>query len=154
MLKSGAGVFNLHGLIPLVGAVLASIAGVAIRKLHYTDSSDTILAYFFFTGIVVSSIFELIPWSGREEVFNGTSLLLILMIGIFSTAFQGLYTLAARYASARLLSPFIYLSFIFTAIEDWIIWNLPLTIGLVAGFILILFGTTLYVWMYPKGREL
>jgi drug/metabolite transporter (DMT)-like permease len=153
MLKPGSEVFNFYGLIPLTGAVLAAVAGVAIRQLHYTDSSDTILAYFFLTGVVVSGIFELIPWDGREAIFNGSSLLLILMVGIFSTAFQGLYTLAARYAPARLLSPFLYLSFIFTAIEDWIIWSLPLSIGLVIGFVLILCGTALYIWMYPKNSK-
>ena len=150
MLKPGLGVFNFYALIPLGGAVLASVAGVAIRQLHYTDSSDTILAYFFLIGIVVAAILALIPLSTKEEIFNCTSILLIVMVAVFSTAFQGLYTLAARYAPARLLSPFLYFSFVFTAIEDWLIWNLPPSIGLVIGFFLILIGTTLYIWMYPK----
>lgn len=150
VLKPGAGVFDFHAFIPLGGAVLAATAGVAVRKLHYTDSTNTILLYFFMTGVGVAGILQLFQIHLMHEVFHTKSVILLLLVGVFSTGFQWLYTAAARYGTARLLSPFLYLSFIFTTVEDIFIWKLPVHLGIVIGFFLLLAGTTLYVLMYPK----
>jgi len=150
IIKPGVGFFNPYAIIPIVGSVLAAIAGVAIRQLHYTDSPKTIMAYAFLTGVVIAAPIQLFHHDFSTEIFTLTSILLLIGVGVFSTLFQGLYTLAARYAPARLLSPFIYLCFFFTAIEDVLIWKHPMHLGLIIGFSLILAGTTLYVLMYPK----
>jgi len=150
ILKPGAGAFHLFAFIPLIGAVFGAIAGVAIRQLHYTDSPRTIMAYAISTGVVISAVVQLFQLSSLNEVFTFTSIVLLILVGLFSTLFQGLYTLAARYAPARLLSPFIYLCFIFTTIEDILIWKLPMHSGIIIGFFFVLAGMTLYVITYPK----
>ena len=150
IIKPGSGLFNPYAIIPLFGAVLGAISGVAIRQLHYTDSPRTIMAYACSTGVVISAIVQLVQFNMADELFTLTSVVLLIFVGLFSTTFQGLYTLAARYAPSRLLSPFIYLSFFFTAIEDILILKLPMHLGLFIGFFLVLLGTIIYVLMYPK----
>lgn len=152
VLNPGAGLFNPYAVIPLVGAIIAAIAGVAVRQLHYTDTTDSIMLYFFLTGVVVAGVLQLILPESHPQIFTVKSIIFLICVGFFATAFQWLYTLAARYGPARLLSPFLYLSFIFTTIEDFIIWKIPLHLGTIIGFFLLVVGTLLFIWLYPRSQ--
>lgn len=150
ILRPGAGLFNPAALIPLLGAILGSIATVSIRVLHYTEKSKTIMAFYFTFGVVVSGLVLFFFHDLQHEIINFTSIWLAVFVGIAAAIFQTFFTVATKYAPARLLSPFIYGIFIFASLADYWIWNKTLHVGTLVGFLLITLGTVLMVFLYPK----
>jgi len=151
VLRPGAAVFNAAALIPLLGAILGSIATVSIRVLHrYGERSDTIMAYYFTIGVVVSGIVLLIVGDFSLEHLTFSSGMLVLLAGVFAALFQTVFTLSTKYATARFLSPFIYGIFIFSAVADYFFWGKVPKLGTLFGFVLIAIGTVLMIFLYPK----
>jgi len=150
VLRPGAGLFNPAAFIPLLGAILGSIATVSIRVLHHTERADTIMAYYFSFGVVVSGLILLFTQEFKTEMFTAYSIWMALFVGVAAAAFQTLFTLSSKYAPARFLSPFIYGIFIFSALGDYLIWGKVPQVGTFIGFLLICIGTILMVVLYPK----
>lgn len=150
VIDPGVGFFQPTAFIPLLGAILGAVAIVAMRCLHFTDPSERIMNYYFLTCVVVTAAVLFLTREWESQVWTGYSLLLGLGVGIFAALFQTFLTWAAKYAPVRFLSPFIYISFIFSALFDVFLWHAHLKLGLLIGFLLILGGTILMVFMYPK----
>jgi len=150
VLRPGAGLFNPAAFIPLLGAILGSIATVSIRVLHYTERSDTIMAYYFTFGVLISGFIFFCFHDLTTEIFTFYSVWMAVFVGIAAAIFQTIFTLATKYAPVRFLSPFIYGVFIFSSLGDYLIWGKVLQTGTIIGFLLICLGTILTVFLYPK----
>ncbi|MCB1107718.1 MAG: DMT family transporter [Chlamydiia bacterium] len=149
VLRPGEGVFNPFVIVPLIGAIFAGTASVAIRTLNYTEPWEKITAFFFTFGVVVSAaILFLFP---SHEIYTAKSLGYAFLVGFFAGIYQILLTIAAKFAPMRLISPFVYLSFIFGAILQYFIWGQTVPPGEILGFALIVMGTALLVFLYPKN---
>ena len=59
-------------------------------------------------------------------------------------------TISAKFAPIRLISPLVYLSFVFGVIIQYFIWGERIADGVILGFCLIVVGTVLLIFLYPK----
>ncbi|MCB1084389.1 MAG: DMT family transporter, partial [Simkania sp.] len=149
VMRPGEHLFNPLSIIPLIGAMLAATAFVAVRTLNYTEPWERITAYFFTTAVLVTAIvLHLFP-DGRE-VYTFKSLSLAFLAGLFAAIFQVLMTVSAKFAPMRLISPLVYLNFVFGAIIQFFIWGVGIPEGVILGFCLIVVGTILLIFLYPK----
>ena len=136
-------------IIPLTGAILAAIGYVAVRILNYTEPWERVATYFFSFSFLITSI--VLYFSPTEkELYTFKSLSFAFLAGCFATIFQAMITLSAKFAPMRLISPFVYLSFIFGAIIQFLIWKEAISIKVFFGFALIVIGTILLLFLYPK----
>jgi len=149
VLRPGKDLFNLMSLVPLVGAIFGGAAVVAVRTLNYTEPWERITAYYFTFGVIVTAI-VLYFFPDHDVIYMSKSFGYAVLAGVFAALFQVLLTIAAKFAPMRLISPFIYLSFIFGAIIQYVLWGQGVSIGVVLGFCLIVIGTALLVFLYPK----
>lgn len=150
VLRPGEHLFNPFSIIPLVGAIIGAVAVVAVRTLNYTEPWERITAYYFIAGVVITTfILFLSPY--HEEVYTDLSLGLAFLAGLFAGIFQICLTVAAKFAPMRLISPLVYLSFIFGAIFEYLIWGTEVHPGVILGFFLIVVGTVLLIFLYPKN---
>ena len=62
-------------------------------------------------------------------------------------------TMAGKFAPMRFSSPFIYISFIFGAVIEYYIWGQRVSMSVIGGFLLILAGTLLLAFLYPKNEK-
>lgn len=149
VLRPGENLFNPLSLVPLLGAMLAATAFVAVRSLNYTEPWERITAYFFTLSVIVTAIvLHLFP--DGKEVYTFHSLGLAFFAGITAATFQVLLTISAKFAPMRLLSPIVYLSFIFGALIQYFLWGEKIAHGVILGFCLIVVGTILLIFLYPK----
>jgi drug/metabolite transporter (DMT)-like permease len=149
VLRPGEKMFDPLVIIPLVGAMFAGTAVVAVRTLNYTEPWERITAYYFVLSVIVTAA-VLFLFPDPNIVFTDKSLGYAFLAGFFAAIFQVLLTLAAKFAPMRLVSPFIYLSFIFGAVIQYFIWGEGIAPGVILGFCLIVIGTALLVFLYPK----
>ena len=150
ILQPGRHTFDAWAFIPLLGALSIAVAVIAVRRLHYTDPTDRIMAYFFLSGTIVTGLVFVLTLNEFQHRLSLPILGMALVIGVLATFCQALITLAMKYAPARLLSPFFYLTFVFSALFDWLVFNQPLHLGVAIGFVFIMTGTSLVVAFYPK----
>lgn len=149
VLRPGEHLFNPMAIVPLIGAVFAATAYVAVRALSYTEPWERITAYFFTLSVIVTAI-VLHLFSDGKDVYTFQSLGLAFLAGLFAAIFQVLLTISAKFAPMRLTSPLIYLSFIFGALIQYFLWGEKIAHGIILGFSLIVVGTVLLVFLYPK----
>ncbi|MDN3508429.1 MAG: DMT family transporter [Candidatus Neptunochlamydia sp.] len=149
VLRPGEHLFNPLSIVPLIGAVFAATAFVAVRTLNYTEPWERITAYFFTLAVLVTAIvLHLFP-DGRE-VYTFKSLSLAFLAGLFAAIFQVLMTVSAKFAPMRLISPLVYLSFVFGALIQFFSWGEGIPEGVIIGFCLIVLGAVLLIFLYPK----
>ncbi|MEM7174312.1 MAG: DMT family transporter [Chlamydiota bacterium] len=150
ILRPEKGVFDAWALIPLLGALGVATAVISVRRLHYTEPTDRIMAYFFVIGTGISGLIMIIFPSWAKSTFSLYTLGIALLVGVLAVLCQTLLTLAMKYAPARLLSPFFYVTFVFGAGFDWLIFQQPLHLGIAIGFLLVVIGSGLVIAFYPK----
>lgn len=149
VIRPGEDLFNPLSIIPLIGAILVATAVVAVRTLHYTETWEGIMAYFFTLAVLVTAI-VLYLFPDGKEVYTFKSLSFAFLAGLFAAIFQFLITVSAKFAPMRLISPLVYLSFVFGAIIQFFIWGVGIPEGVILGFCLIVVGAVLLIFLYPK----
>ena len=119
VIKPGADIVNIPGLIAFVSALFAAIAYVLVRKLAQSDHPSTIVFWFTLITTVTSAPLAMpgfvVP---RIEIFVA-----IIGVGVFATAGQLLMTLAYRHAEAGRLSVFGSMGAVFGAGIDFLLWD-------------------------------
>ena len=150
LLNPGGGLFDLMALVALFGGILGAIASVSIRCLHYTETSEKIMTYYFTISTIISGIVYFATPGAFHQVFTLQSLSLAFLAGVFATLFQTLITFSGKFGPARLLSPFLYFTFIFTVFFDIWLFNRSFSWSLFIGFLFIVLGTIIMVYLYPK----
>jgi drug/metabolite transporter (DMT)-like permease len=98
--------------------------------------------------IVTAAVLFLFP--DGKEVYSFHSLGFALLAGITAAIFQVILTISAKFAPVRLLTPIVYLSFIFGALIQYFLWGEKIAQGVILGFSLIVVGTILLIFLYPK----
>jgi drug/metabolite transporter (DMT)-like permease len=81
----------------------------------------------------------------------GQAWIYLLGIGFAQLFAQVLIVLAYRYASSVKLGPFIYTTIVFTALIDWVVWNHPPTLYVVAGMVLVIGGGLVAIRGKPEA---
>lgn len=142
-----------HGYFQL-GAFLALAAGLSrafsitlIRVISKSDSTKTMMLYFFFVGSLVSFIASLTHWHHWESWSWGW----MFAVAAASMVFQFGLTKSLSHAPARIMGPFNYISVVFAVIADAVLWGQSLSMMVGFGIMLVVLGAVLTVLL---GRDI
>lgn len=153
VLGPGERVFQPASFYALFAGATGAVATVALRFAHYTEPMERTLFYYFLVGTCVAFLFSLADLEDNFFALDAKRLYFLAIIGIFGFAYQILFTLAIRHAPARMISPSFYISVLFGIFFDWWIWGkIPSWLAL-GGFILVIVGAFLTLYLYPKERK-
>ena len=133
--------FNIAIIIAIIGAILAGVAKVSIRKMRNTETPGRIVFYFALIGTIVSVIPAALVWVN----LNLIQAAYLGGIAVFSTIGQLLLSKAYGLAPAGQLGPYTYASVIFAALFGWLIWNEVLVISTWIGIGIIVFAGILAI---------
>lgn len=118
----------------LMGAILAGVAKVSIRKMRDTETPGRIVFYFALIGTLVSIIPAWLAW----VELSWMQLAALAGIALFSTIGQLLLSKAYGLAPAGQLGPYTYTSVAFAALFGWLIWSEVLVISTWIGIVIII----------------
>ena len=135
------GIFDGYALIPIVGAVGAAVAVISVRKLAATESTATLLVYqALFVGILAG-----VPlyWLWVTPDFAGW--LLLLAMGVLSTAGQWVGVKALRLGEASVVGPIEYSKLIYAAILGFVLFS-EVPDGFTITGAAIIIGSSIYIF--------
>ncbi|MCL9782143.1 DMT family transporter [Vibrio sp. S4M6] len=116
IIKPDKGIFNWMSLIALLSSFFAAIASLSIKRLSKTNSTQSILFFYFLISTVFSAF--LLPVEYPHQTIG--DILLMIMVGILALIFQYSVTRAFKYSNAEVVSPLLYMSVLFGLLFDWI----------------------------------
>jgi drug/metabolite transporter (DMT)-like permease len=150
ILQPGTDIFQSAALIPLLAGIFGAVALVSLRSGHYSEPSWRLMFYLFVISIICSGLSSLFSFESSWKPLTLEQLGLLISIGVLGFFYQLTLTFALKFAPIRLLSPFLYLSMIFTLLFDKEIWNVSFSTLTLIGFFCVLAGVFLTVVLYPK----
>ncbi len=135
--------------IGLMSGLTLAISMIGTRTLSKTESSKTILFYYFFISFVLSLPLAIINW--QPIPLHAWPLLIFIGLSIFIAMW--LYTKAFSYAKASVVAPINYFAVVISGLFGWLIWNDVPSETAIWGAILIILagGLTIYLAKEPKG---
>lgn len=119
ILKPTNDLLNVPAFAGLAGGFLVAFAMMAIRRLHATDSTWVIAAWF--SGVTSLVALPLLLFDFVVPTMTDAAIL--VGSGLVLTVSQVLLTKAYRYAPASIIAPFAYLSVIWSYGFDMLIWS-------------------------------
>ena len=138
---SNAEHYNFAIMIALLGAILAGVAKVSIRKMRSTETPGRIVFYFALFGTLASFIPAIYVWTPLSVI----DVAYLGGIALFSTIGQLLLSRAYGLAPAGQLGPYTYTSVAFAALFGWLIWDEILVVNTLIGIVVIVFAGILAV---------
>lgn len=150
IVRPGPDFFQQGAFIALLSGLAGAISTLSLRYSHYTEPTSRTLFYYFLICSVLGALCLPIEYGSLHNAFTGQGLLLLAGIGVLGLFFQIFFTLATKYAPAKLISPFYYSSVVFSVFYDWYLWNVQVDIYKIIGFVFVFGGVCLVVLLYPK----
>lgn len=136
----------LGAVLVLMGATLAALAQIFLRKMVATERAVTVVFYF----TVSATLFSLLTIPFGWVMPTRGDFVLLVCAGLVGGVGQGLLTSAYRFAHASLVAPFDYASMIFAiAIGFFLFAEVP-TVQTLAGGALVVAAGILIIWR--EGR--
>lgn len=131
-------------------AFLSAVTLVSVSTLSTTESSVSILFYYYlFSGLLVS-IFCIYTWDGMPVVPSQLWWPFILH-SLFGVFFQYSVVRAYGLIASHFVGGFSYFGILFSALFGWVIWNEPLdTIQIIGAILLIGLGILM---IRERGRK-
>ncbi len=133
--------YNFAIIIAIIGAILAGVAKVSIRKMRSTETPGRIVFYFALIGTLFSIIPAILAW----KELTALQYTYLTGIALFSTVGQLLLSKAYGLAPAGQLGPYTYTSVAFAALFGWLIWSEVLLINTWVGIFIIIFAGILAI---------
>lgn len=128
------GADNMIGTSAALGSiVLWSTAQLLGRRLTTTESSETILFYYAFIGVIGLAFAMPFFWETPDWQEMG----LLISVGVLGCIGQYFLILAFRYGPLSLLAPFEYSGLIWACLYGWLIWGDVLSPLAVLGVVVI-----------------
>jgi drug/metabolite transporter (DMT)-like permease len=148
ILRPDDSAFTVIALIALLGAFLAALAKVTIRRMSATESSQTIVFYFGVIAAVVSLPGAALMWQPVEYELWGW----ILLLGLVATLGQLALTKAYRIAPTGKVGVYAYSAVLYGALMGWIIWAEIPAWTTWAGATLIVSAGLINLWQPQKTK--
>ncbi|MFA8443739.1 DMT family transporter [Yoonia sp.] len=133
---------TLGAVVVLMGAVLAALAQVFVRKLVATESTAAIVFWFTMTSSVMA-LFTL-PWGWVMPTWQVAAML--IMAGLLGGIGQIFLTSSYRYADASLVAPFDYTSMILALAIGYFIFDEVPTGTMLIGAGIVISAGVLIIW--------
>ncbi len=135
--QSGTTGFNFAYLVGLASGALLAVSMVGTRVLSHSESSSTIMLYYFLLSFVLSTPLAIANW----QPIPLASWPYLLYIGLSIFIAMWLYTKAYSYAKPSIVSPISYFSVVFSGLIGWLIWgHVPTAISVIGIGIVICAG--------------
>jgi drug/metabolite transporter (DMT)-like permease len=137
ILKPGLALFEPAALVGVLGAVLAALAQVGVRRLTQSEPVTRIVFYFGLVSSAGSALPAALDW-----MTPGRALVPLLVgLALSATLAQLLMTRAYSFAPAAQVGPFIYASVVFGGLLDWL-WfgKLPDALTLAGTLLVVMAG--------------
>lgn len=119
ILRPGTDSFSYFAIIGFIGAALAALAKVTIRKMGNTESSVAIVFYFGLISAIISAPPAIYAWQEVPDYAWGW----IVTLGAVATLGQLALTQAYRIAPTGKIGIYVYSSVIYGAAMGWIFWD-------------------------------
>ncbi len=133
---------TLGAVVVLMGAVLAALAQVFVRKLVATESTAAIVFWFTVTSSFLSLFTS--PWGW---VVPGWSVaVMLIMAGLLGGVGQIFLTSSYRFADASLVAPFDYTSMILALTIGYLVFDEVPTGTMMVGAGIVIFAGVLIIW--------
>jgi len=133
---------TLGAIVVLMGAVLAALAQVFVRKLVATETTAAIVFWFTITSSVMA-LFTL-PWGWVVPPWQVAAML--IMAGLLGGIGQILLTSSYRYADASLVAPFDYTSMILALLIGYFVFDEVPTGTMLIGAGIVIAAGVLIIW--------
>lgn len=144
ILRPGSGGMQWAMLVGLLGGLFSAVAQVGIRQLSKSESTATIMTYYFLISVVASFPPMLMTW---EPIGDSILWLYLFLISITSLAYQYCIVKSLTHAPATKVSTMAYLGVIFSGLLGWWVfgeipgaWDILGIALIVAGGLLALFS--------------
>lgn len=133
---------TLGAVVVLMGAVLAALAQVFVRKLVTTEDTAAIVFWFTITSSVMSLL--TLPWGWAVPTVPVA--LMLIAAGLLGGIGQILLTSSYRFADASLVAPFDYTSMILALAIGYLIFDEVPTGTMLLGAGIVIFAGVLIIW--------
>lgn len=120
---------TLGAVVVLMGAVMAALAQVFVRKLVATEGTAAIVFWFSITSSLLALL--TLPWGWVVPTWDVVAML--ICAGLFGGLGQIFLTSSYRFADASLVAPFDYASMILALIIGYFIFDEVPTLTMLAG---------------------
>jgi drug/metabolite transporter (DMT)-like permease len=137
---------TLGAIVVLMGAVLAALAQVFVRKLVATETTAAIVFWFTLTSSAMA-LFTL-PWGWVMPTWQIAAML--VMAGFLGGIGQIFLTSSYRYADASLVAPFDYSSMILALLIGYFIFDEAPTGTMLIGAGIVIAAGVLIIWRERK----
>ena len=146
VLKPGHELFHLASILALIAGFCASLSIFLLRELTRYDGHYTIMFYYFPLAFLISGLISIFNWKTPDL----HTIILLLFIGIFGTAYQEFLIRASENIPAKIVSSLLYLGVIFSGLFGWLIWGeVPHLLSWI-GVFLVCFGSIMTVVFVDK----
>ena len=133
---------TLGAVVVLMGAVMAALAQVFVRKLVNTEGTAAIVFWFSITSSVIA-LFT-IPWGWAMP--SATAAVMLIMAGLFGGIGQIFLTSSYRFADASLVAPFDYSSMILALGIGYFVFDEVPTGTMLSGAAVVILAGVLIIW--------
>ena len=137
---------TLGAIVVLMGAVLAALAQVFVRKLVATETTAAIVFWFTITSSLMALL--TLPWGW--VVPTPVMALMLVMAGLLGGVGQILLTSSYRYADASLVAPFDYTSMLLALLIGYFVFDEVPTGTMLLGAGIVIVAGVLIIWRERK----
>ena len=137
---------SLGAIVVLMGAVLAALAQVFVRKLVATETTAAIVFWFTITSSLMALL--TLPWGW--VVPSPVMALMLVMAGLLGGVGQILLTSSYRYADASLVAPFDYTSMLLALLIGYFVFDEVPTGTMLLGAGIVIVAGVLIIWRERK----
>ncbi len=138
--------------IALLAGIMGAVSVVALRFSHYSEPLFRSLFYYGVFSTIVTGIICSPEGLNLSSVLQTKALLPILVVGITGFSYQVLIAVAIKYAPAKQIGPFFYISVIFGTIFDLMFWQKTLKPVEILGIFLIIAGLFLMIFLVKSKK--
>jgi len=133
---------TLGAVVVLMGAMLAALAQVFVRKMVATETTAAIVFWFTITSTVMSLL--TLPWGWTIPRWEAA--VMLIMAGLLGGVGQILLTTSYRHADASLVAPFDYTSMILALAIGYFIFDEVPTGTMLLGAGIVITAGVLIIW--------
>lgn len=146
--QPGANGFDVAYLVGLSSGALLAVSMVGTRLLSHSESSGTIMFYYFALSFVLSTPLAIFNW--QPIPLQSWPYLIYIGLSIFIAMW--LYTKAYSYAKPSIVSPISYFSVVFSGLIGWAIWGHVPTLFSVIGIGIVICAGICTVYLGSKDK--
>ncbi len=133
---------GLGAIVVLMGAVMAALAMVFVRKLVQTENTAAVVFWFTITSTTLSLL--TLPWGWVVPDLRAATLL--IAAGLLGGVGQILLTTSYRYADASLVAPFDYTSMLLALGIGYFVFSEVPTATMLIGASIVICAGVIIIW--------